>query len=402
MQKDMRQLTIDFLTRYLKDHPDASLDACSKAAVAAGVHPGRSLIQTVRNQLRGAIHSPVLKDSVDRLNSQLDSRLASIRLIVERLGPDASYNQIEKSCRDLGLKADRKEVKHAIKQVRKFYRDKPASELLPLVDDHVNKILSSDSRSSELDELDAVEKALITLPTPPALKAEESRKEARKAEITLEQRRKVVAAQVREARRDESASLALAPAPEPEVKAQPESLPDAIASRFEAKMSGVAKVLPDLPPELEVGKQDNAAGRDVRTRWMEDFFLQKPAMSGNEAQLALQATFGIGLDSTIVQETLKLVREVNGMRYITRSRSSASEAAGAPQTVPPPVPGPKDPRLMITWPGCGAPEKTTADKLTESLRFIIDTAGVKPEEIEIWKPARAKIFTQIHAELDEN
>lgn len=182
-------------------------------------------------------------------------------------------------------------------------------------------------------------------------------------------------------------------------------LPEAVAQRFSDKLEGKAQDLPTLPPELEIGKQDNAEGSRVRLRWVEDLFLQKPQLNSNDAYMLLQATFGIGINNLLILEALKAVRELNGMRFITRRRSE-QPVIEVPAPAPP-VKRVMDPatRLLVTWPDCGPPVPATVGTLGDVMTTI-EAMGVDLATCETWRPMKVKtavkVVTTVTAEVDDD
>lgn len=182
-----------------------------------------------------------------------------------------------------------------------------------------------------------------------------------------------------------------------EVQAETETLAAKVGSAFEAKLDGVRPALA-LPDELRAGTQDNAEGRVVRRTWAEDLLIQQPTLNSNDVQTALRATFGLGLDSETVLDALKAVREINGMRYITRRRVAPIDAPPPPR----PKPDGNAPRLLEYLVGDVVRyASTTVAGLQGALERLGAEHGINPQAISVWRPARTRVLVQVQVVDDE-
>jgi hypothetical protein len=184
------------------------------------------------------------------------------------------------------------------------------------------------------------------------------------------------------------------------IRAEPKTLADSVGMMFGERLGEGEAPQVELPPELAPGRTDSASGAAVRLRWVEDLLLQKPQLTSTDCQMAMYATFGIGLNNVDVTEALKAVRELNGMRYITRTRQPAPEpiAAPVPAQAAPKASDPQAPRLLefieagvtryLTTTVAGLQKTITDLKLGQDAAFMV------------WRPAKTKVTVVVSVEDD--
>jgi hypothetical protein len=166
--------------------------------------------------------------------------------------------------------------------------------------------------------------------------------------------------------------------------------------------------------QVAQGSQDSEEGRKVRDHWLEDFFLKNPEANSWDASMVLQSVFSISRDQRIVLDIMKQVRELSGLPYrgkrlATQEREEEEEemklVPQEAQAVPvyvPPVVGPVTPLpMLLYWPGCGQPEFTSKEHLSQSIDRLVDVVGVKREDIRVFREVKVRTKVVVSTELDE-
>lgn len=420
--KRERQKVITFISAFFTEDDTKSVNDCVNALKAARLDPGAGLVRTIRTKILSEKTTPTAgpkkelpPESITLLKNDPAARAASIRTLIVGMRPDSGVKEILRKCHLFKIPATRDEVMAARTQVRKLSIGalgeiaKNATVVAETAETEMGDatLLTAEESDAYLDGVhqEMLYQKAITAPVPTpftqkvdsaAVAAQIAEERERKEKLRIEREaRSAERAKEKEKQwaKEREAEAAKPPeTPPEEIKAKTEELPDAIAHRFSNRLNGATTTPAELPPELVAGKQDNAEGRAVRLRWAEDFVLQQPHMHSGDVQLALQATFGIGLNSAVVQDILKTVRELNGMRYITRKRTELPPTleAAEPQIIEVPrkaQPLPPETKVLITWVYRGAPAPqppmkratigTLAQSLTELANLKVDLSTVE-------------------------
>jgi hypothetical protein len=195
-------------------------------------------------------------------------------------------------------------------------------------------------------------------------------------------------------RKEREAGVAINVEDEQVIQAETSDLSEQVAQHFESKLDG-SSFNPDTPEDLIEGQRDNEAGRTIRTRWMEDLMLQKPGLTSTDIQAAMQAVFGIGINSEIVSEALKTVRELHGMRYISRRRADPllHDTYLAAQAVPRKPPDPNSPRLIEYLVGSEVRyEYSTLGTLQDTIDRLSKTQHIlRDAVVQVWKLTKTSV-----------
>jgi hypothetical protein len=153
------------------------------------------------------------------------------------------------------------------------------------------------------------------------------------------------------------------------------------------------------------GRKDSDAGQTIRIRWAEDLMLQQPQLTSTDIQAAMLAVFGIGVDSRLVSEALKAVRELNGMRYISRRRADPllHDTYLAAQAVPRKPPDPNSPRLIeYLVDGQARYQTTTLGQLQATLDKLSDTYDIATAAlVQVWRLTKTSVRWSARIEEEE-